>query len=573
MCGIFGCILKNNNNDIVNTIVKGLQKLLYRGYDSWGFVLDNIKIKRSLDTLEYMYLLNEYKGKIGIGHTRWATHGKPSIQNTHPIQSADIAWFVVHNGILQNHTFLMEKFELKHTTETDSEIFVSLAEKIYSENMNLSFVEVIKKVLKYIEGSYAILITSIHFPGEMIAACNGSPLILANTETGIFIASDHMAITDLAKSFIQLDKCDFVHIKECNYTLDSAFLKNKELQYIYDVPYDKKLGYEHYMMKEIMEQPKSLKELFKGRVYSDYVKLGGLLNYKEEFSNATNWTFLACGSSYNACLAVRPLIEKHFQCEKKIDCELASEFVNRTAKIIKDGIYIIVSQSGETKDCLRAAEFITHRSGKCFGINNRPGCVLDHSTIAGIHLNIGAEISVAATKSFTATVVAIMMICNMIIPRNVEMLLTLPSIIENHIEKIKNDTILDKLAHELLNGSWWSIGDGYGYGIAREVGLKLQEVAYIPVFTITGSEIKHGPLALIDTNSKFVYFGKIKNDIESILTSREASVFSIPFPTNCDTLTEIICQTISYQLLTYHVAKLKNLPIDRPRNLAKSVTV
>jgi glucosamine--fructose-6-phosphate aminotransferase (isomerizing) len=571
MCGIFGCLLKEDG-DVSNIVVKGLQKLLYRGYDSWGFVLDNATVKRCLNTPENMYILTDYKGRLGVGHTRWATHGPPSIKNTHPIQSNDGKWFVVHNGVLQNHENLQTEYGLTHSSDTDSEIFVTLAEKIYCQNKLLSFIEVAQQVVSLVEGSYAILMTCSLFPNEMIAACNGSPLLIATSQEGIFVASDHEALKEHSHKFINLDKSEFVHINSKNYTLDSTFMKNKEIRYIHDVSYDPKLGYKHYMLKEIMEQPKSLRALMNGRVYDGSVRLGGLGPYREELLAASEWTFIACGSSYNACIVARPFIEEHFSRKKVIHCEQAADFVNRQAAVKSKGIYILVSQSGETADCISAAEYIRLYDGRCFGINNRPGSILDHHTIAGIHMNIGPEISVAATKSFTASIVSIFMICNMILYKDSNRLLELPDIIESHLNRIINDKIFNDLSKNMQGGTWWSVGDGYGYGIAREVSLKFQEVCYMPFLTNMGYEVKHGPLALVDENIKFFYFGK-KRDSVKFLETRGAKEIRLPTVNNAGILPELLCIIISSQLLTYMCAELKGLPIDRPRNLAKSVTV
>jgi glucosamine--fructose-6-phosphate aminotransferase (isomerizing) len=459
-----------------------------------------------------------------------------------------------------------------HSSDTDSEIFVTLAEKIYSENKLLTFTEVAQKVISLIEGSYAILMTSSFFPNEMIAVCNGSPLLIATSPVGVFVASDHEALKDHSQKFIQLDKTEFVHINAESYTLDSTFTRSKEVRYIHDVPCDPKMGYKHYMIKEIMEQAKTLKSLMSGRVYDGYVKLGGLGPYHEELLNASEWTFLACGSSYNACIIARPLMEEHFSANKIIHCENAADFVNRRASVKSKGVYIFVSQSGETADCIAACEYIRLYNGRCFGINNRPGSMLDYNTLAGMHMNIGSEISVAATKSFTACIISLFMICNMVLYKDSSKLLALPDVVEKHLTKISSDKIFFDFASDMQNGTLWSVGDGYGYGIAREVALKFQEVCYIPVLYNMGYEIKHGPLALVDENVRFFYFGK-KRDSVKFLETRGAKEIQLPSVSNTDTLTEIICQIISYQLLTYRYADIMGLPIDRPRNLAKSVTV
>ena len=556
MCGIFGCLLKTEG-DISTIIVNGIHKLLYRGYDSYGFVLDNTKVVRSLNAPENI----TYRGMLGIGHTRWATHGRPSIKNTHPIQSNDGKWFVVHNGVLQNHDLLKQMYNLSHSSETDSEIFVTLAEEIYSKNKNLTLIEVAKKVFAMIEGSYSVLLTSSEFPNEIIAACNGSPLAIASTDEGVFIASDSEALKDHSNKFITLDKRDFVHIDNHNYT----FIANKEFQYIAEA-ITPELHHKHYMIKEILEQPSAIRSLMRGRVYENEVKLGGLAPYTEELRDASEWTFVGCGSSYNACLVVRPLIEEHFGKQKRIHCEQASDFMIRQASVKRSGVYFILSQSGETADCIKACEYIQKLGGKCFGINNKPGSMLDQYTCAGLHLNIGSEISVAATKSFTASLVSIMMICHMILKKDTTYLLKLPDILESHLN---NDPV--GIPPHMNKGQWWTIGDGYGYGMAREMALKLQEVCYLPIFNAMGFEVKHGPLALVDENTNFFHFGE-NRDVVKIMEARGAKEFSFTCQ-HVNLLTEIICDVISFQLLTYKFADAHNLPIDRPRNLAKSVTV
>ena len=559
MCGIFGCLLKAEG-DVSTIVVNGIQKLLYRGYDSYGFVLDNTKVVRSLNTPERIV----YRGMLGIGHTRWATHGPPSIKNTHPIQSNDGKWFVVHNGVLQNHDILKKMYNLSHSSDTDSEIFVTLAEEIYSKNKNLTLIEVAKKIFAMIEGSYSVLITSSEFPNEIIAACNGSPIVITSTDAGVFIASDAEALKDHSNKFITLDKSDFVHITNHNYT----FIANKEFQYIPDTTVTT-LGHKHYMIKEILEQPNALRSLMRGRVYETNVKLGGLAPYTEELRDASEWTFLGCGSSYNACLIARPLVEEHFGKQKRIYCEQASDFMVRHASVKRSGVYFIISQSGETADCIKACEYIQKLGGRCFGINNKPGSMLDQHTHAGLHLNIGSEISVAATKSFTSSLVSIMMICHMILKKDTTCLLKIPDNLEIHLNKI-NDGIVE-IAQRMNVGQWWTIGDGYGYGMAREMALKLQEVCYLHVFNAMGFEVKHGPLALVDENTNFFHFGK-NRDVVKIMEARGAKEFSLPGKHD-NLLTEIICNVISFQLLTYKFADMHNLPIDRPRNLAKSVTV
>ena len=546
MCGIFGCFLKSKDQ-VSKILVVGLQKLLYRGYDSWGYTIDNIHVRRSMETPSD----DGTKGRFGIAHTRWATHGEPCIRNTHPVQSPDGKWFVVHNGIIQNH----DSFDRQnHVTDTDTEVLVSLAQHVYTPGM--TFPDVIKKVISVIDGSYAVLFTSTHFPNEMVATCNGSPLVFGTSEHGVFFSSDHIALSDVCKTYMKLENRDVIHVHDDTYTIENVrpFHETVHSKDLFNTE-------EHYMLKEIREQPQALIKLYKGRVYPDRVRLGGLEAYREVLERSTHWVLLGCGTSHNACLCVRPLLENHLQ--KTVQCELASDFFIRDAHVSKSTLYFIVSQSGETKDCITAAQYINRRGGTCFGINNRPGSMLDSHTVAGLHLNIGPEIAVAATKSFTASVVAFLMIAEMIKPKNPGHILELPNVIEQHIERC---------LHEISGPvPTWVLGDGIGFGIAREIALKIQEIVYEPVLTHYGYEVKHGPLALVDEKTRFVYFGH-SVDIPSILKSRGAQgdAFTI---LESDPWIFILRHVISYQIFTYKLAKQKGLPIDRPRNLAKSVTV
>lgn len=547
MCGIFGCSL-NTEGTVSTLLVNGIQKLLYRGYDSWGISIDNVVVRRSLNEVS----CPETTGRIGIAHTRWATHGEPCIRNTHPVVSSDGNWSVVHNGIIQNY----DAFDFERTTDTDTEVLVYLAQKFYTPGM--SFPDVIKKVFSVVQGSYAVLFTSKHFKHEIVATCNGSPLVFGTNIDGVFFGSDHIAFVDVCKRYMKMENGDMIHVHDGTYTIENIRNFHDTIQSI-----DVSNTEEHFMLKEILEQPQSLLKMYKGRVYKDRVILGGLEPHRETLDKSKHWTLIACGSSFNACLCVRSLLEDHL--DKTITCEVASDFFIRSAHVCKDTVYFIVSQSGETKDCIMAAEHIIKNGGVCFGINNRPGSLLDSRTVAGVHLNIGPECAVAATKSFTSTVIVFRMIAEMIRPKNPEFLLTVPDIIEQHIERCTHEVIPE------ISDGLWVLGDGPGYGMSREIALKIQEILYVKAHATYGFEMKHGPLALIDSNSRFVYFGT-HNDVPTLLKSRGANGSSFLLY-NKDPWLFIIQHVISYQYFIYTIAKQKGYSIDRPRNLAKSVTV
>lgn len=574
MCGIFGCLL-NNNIELTQVLLNGLQKLQYRGYDSFGLMINNEFLYRALGSIPNN-IDTEIYGILGIAHTRWATHGEPSIINTHPINNNN--WYVVHNGIIQNHDSIKSLYNFRHNSETDTEIIVSLANYFYILDSSRSFISIVKEITNLIDGSYAFILTSKYFPNEIIATCKGSPLVFSSTPSGFYIASDHIALSDVSKNYMYLKDNDILNINsDLTYFIDSLH-QDYKLYSTLKSENNSKGSYEHYMIKEIIEQPNAIKNLYLGRVYPNKVKLGGIEQYKQILLDSTTWTLIACGSSYNACICSRSFLEDHFKHTKCINIELASDFILRNPTILKSQVYIILSQSGETRDCILACELINKYNGICIGINNRPGSMLDNNTIAGIHLNIGVECSVAATKSFTSSIIALKMIAQCIYPiDNVyDELIRIPSILERQIQRCLHDISFKNFVNKFNDSSvqWMALGDGWGYGMAREASLKLQEIAYIPILTFTGYEVKHGPLALVDENTNAFCFGisRMHNTISCLLKSRKATVWSLPFEKESPFI-EMLCQAVSYQLLAYEVGKMKKLPIDQPRNLAKSVTV
>lgn len=548
MCGIFGIYGNNVNAKKIHT---GLKKLQYRGYDSWGYYINNVSYKRFTGKIPDE--INEHKeSNFGMGHTRWATHGEPSEKNTHPISYSNGNWFVVHNGIIQNHKELVEEYNLKHETDTDTEVIVSLCEKFYQFEKN--FEKIIENVIQKIEGTYAFLIVSPqYFPDEVIATCKGSPLILCETQEGLIFTSDQVTLPPTSK-YMYAKHGDIIHVKNdgtYEFTKTEIFDSSKSCIEFEDEKY------KHYMLKEIIETPNALRNMFKGRIKNKSIKLGGNFEFLKK---SKTWVLIGCGSSYNACLVARPFLEK----EKIVHVELASDFVLRRPILdVENTSYIIVSQSGETRDCIEACEYITDEwSGKCFGINNRPGCLLDSKTSAGIHMNIGTEKSVPATKSFTATIIALLMILDS--PKyNLE---SLPDVLESHIQRVLHE----KKEEKNYDSDIFIIGDSWGLGLAKEFSLKLQEVAYIKSLAFTGYEMKHGPLALIDENSKVFYYGLSCSQIPNILKSRGANIIHT---SEHFSFTKMLCDVLTIQIFVYKIALSKGLPIDTPRNLAKSVTV
>ncbi len=553
MCGIFSV---KGRSVTPKHIHEGLKKLQYRGYDSWGYIVGT-EYKRYTGKIQEEYdSVTEFSSTFGMGHTRWATHGNPSEEkNTHPIQFGKNNWFVVHNGIIQNYKQLIDEYSLKHTSDTDTEVIVSLAEHFYREGCyNLK--RIVEQIVNVIEGTYAfILISPSYFPEEVISTCKGSPLIVSESDDGIIFTSDQVTLEPHSKYFYAKHG-DIIHVKsdgtyeidDTNATIYTAFSNEK----------DSNSSYSHHMLKEITEQPDCIRNMFLGRVLNnDEVLLGDKEPY---LKNAKTWVLIGCGSSYNACLVARPFLEKY----KIIHVELASDFVLRRPIIDTEStVYIVVSQSGETRDCIAACEYISDECrGVCLGINNRPGSLLDSKTRAGMHLNIGTEISVPATKSFTATVIALLMFAAVSIDFS-----KIPDLLEKHIQRMLHKTI-ETIEDE--DSDIWVIGDSWGLGVAKELTLKLQEVAYIKASFTTGYEMKHGPIALIDEKSHVFYFGPHGTNIPDILESRGAKIVH---SSEHNSITQVLCDIINIQLVTYYTALKKNLPIDTPRNLAKSVTV
>lgn len=562
MCGIFGIYSKTV---VVSPkeIQDGLKKLQYRGYDSWGYYMNKKPPKRFLGKI-FDVEDQEEQSNFGIGHTRWATHGEPSERNTHPISFTGKTtvldkWLVVHNGIITNHEELVKRYQLEKNTDTDTEIIVLLAEYFYTSSTTPTqkdFKKIVEMILSVIEGTYAfVLVSPEYFPDEMIATCKGSPLIICETGDQLIFTSDHVTLPSKSK-YVYAKHGDVIHVKNGGY----EFSKPKE---VYETAFftrdeDKETTppYKHHMLKEIIDQPDSLRSMFKGRLLENgNIKLGGNFDFLRRVKNVT---LLGCGSSYNACLVARPFIEKN----RVVNVELASDFVIRKPYVdTENTAYVIVSQSGETRDCIEACEYISEEcSGVCYGINNRPGCLLDSKTIAGIHMNIGTEKSVPATKSFTATIIAlVMMIEGKITNKN------LPDALESHIQRLlheENDDIIDE--------NVIVIGDSWGLGLAKEFSLKMQEVAYVKTMWFPGYEMKHGPIALVDESTQVIYYGLSGSQIPNILESRGAKM---SHKSEHFSLTRVLCDIVSMQMFVYRLALKKGLPIDTPRNLAKSVTV
>ena len=627
MCGILGLAIAAPTH-LGSLLRDGLRRMQYRGYDSCGILVqngENYTSERVVGDVSGLPL-NGGEGTHGIAHTRWATHGAPSQLNTHPIASPDGRWWVVHNGVLTNHAVLrnrvLEEFGLTHATETDTEVFVTLAQAFHTQatQANASpptLPEVLQHVLKHVDGSYAVILMSSHYPDQWAAACNGSPLLLGRFRPsgelrGCALASDPIALADLCDDYVRLHDGDVLHVNGIHHTLMGVETNRRTFPTLAATTANKGL-HAHFMIKEILEQPEALRNLLRGRLFATEtpqkgleVRLGGLGPHLQDLANARHWVLLGCGSSFNAAYVaqafLQDLLPKH-----TFRVSLASEFMNASdtkppVHPLETTAYVFVSQSGESKDLLDAARHVKQRGGTCFGIHNRPGSALDGLTTAGLHLNIGPECAVAATKSFTAQVAALVLVGVAVAEAMADpkryttqayknALHDAPDRLQTLLDRLPSDAAVQGALEGLVQsyaeqngGTFWAVGDGWGYGVAREIALKFQEVAYIPMMAHVGVEVKHGPLALLDAQTTVLQFGDKKHTdaLSPMLAARggarvmDMARFGIAYEYAYKSETclhDALNAAVLGQWWVYHVAYGLGRPIDQPRHLAKSVTV
>jgi len=619
MCGIFGYVSYHSSLDpklFLNILVNGLRRLEYRGYDSSGLYVCSqenpsilVKSVGNIDELqEKIKSMEEYKmdtNLIGIAHTRWATHGRPSILNTHPhLSNSTQDFVVVHNGIITNHNelklFLQQK-GFTFETDTDTEVIPKLCKYIHDEYKPKHFYTLIKDVIDRLEGSLAVLIVSKHYPFELIASKRGSPLILGLNEemSSYIIASDVNAVIGHTRQTIVLQDDDILHISKEDgfhiYNMDQMVSRNLDVVDI-SISQIMKGKYKHFMEKEIFEQVHSVSQTMNGRVNNNEIKMGGIFEHLNDILFSTRLVFIASGTSYHACLAVRPFFERITRLA--ISVENSCDFVDRGVNVFPSDTCIFVSQSGETADVLSALRLAKKRRSLCIGITNTVGSTIDRETLCGIHVNAGTEIGVASTKSYTSQIIVMILLalvlsgdyvsCQSTHNLVLQDLHTLPTLIQHVLNQSHQ---YELIATNMMNETnILFVGRGYNYATALEASLKIKEVAYIHCEGIIAGELKHGPLALIDDKFLVVIIAthddKIENTIEQLL-SRNArlliltnnpliltkySHITIIIPTIHQVLQPIL-DIIPFQLIAYYLAVLKNYNVDQPRNLAKSVTV
>jgi glucosamine--fructose-6-phosphate aminotransferase (isomerizing) len=611
MCGIVAYIGPEQAYPI---IIKGLKRLEYRGYDSAGIALVNgglqiIKKKGKVINLEEYASNSNLNGNLGIGHTRWATHGVPSDQNSHPHTSGDGKIALVHNGIIENYITLKSTLINKghiFKSETDTEVLVHFIEDIKNE-LKCSLTEAVRVALTRVVGAFAICVVTSEEPDLLIAARRGSPLALGIGEGEFILASDVTPIVEYTQKVIYPKDNEMLIIKGKDYKIID--LENNVIQpYIKELDFElasiEKSGFEHYMLKEIMEQPRTFRDCLRGRLRADesIINLGGIRDYIDEIKDAKRLLIIACGTSYHAGLVAKYLFED--LCNIPTDVDFASEFRYRKVVITEKTVVLGISQSGETADTIIALEKAKKKGAKVLGICNVVGSSIARLTDAGVYTHVGVEIGVASTKAFTGQLAIIYMMALLIAKERgtldfeqyknyLRQLDELPEKIEI---TLKNSfTVAELIAAACYkSSSMIYLGRGLNYPIALEGALKLKEITYIHAEGYPAAEMKHGPIALIDDKMFVVFiapkdatYEKIVSNIQEV-KARGGNVIAlvshgdkdvakmadyvIEIPETDPIFTSAL-NIIPLQLLAYQVAKLRECNIDQPRNLAKSVTV
>jgi glucosamine--fructose-6-phosphate aminotransferase (isomerizing) len=609
MCGIVGYIGEKN---CVPILINGLKRLEYRGYDSAGIgILTNnhsviLKNKGKVSLLESKVQKHNLSGKVGIGHTRWATHGIPNEINAHPHYNSSKNLYVIHNGIIENFRTLrqgLEKLGYVFETETDSEVLPHLIDSFLKKGNPLF--KAVRLALNEVEGTYGIAVIYEGEPDKIVAARKGSPLVIGLGNNENFVASDVSAILAHTKQVIYMEDGELVEVYKDRFTAKtiSDTEIEKEIHEI-SMTLDEidKGGYSHFMLKEIMEQPETINNSLRGRILYEKgtSRLGGLTDVVGRLVNSKRIIITACGTSWHAGLVGEYMFEQF--CRIQTEVEYASEFRYRNPIINEDDTIFFISQSGETADTLAALHEAKMKGALVLGICNVVGSSIARETMAGVYTHAGPEIGVASTKAFTSQLVVLALITLLIARRKnmsqvdgraiAEELMALPDKI-NSILKL-NDQI-EKIAADFQNSNnFLYLGRGYNFPVALEGALKLKEISYIHAEGYPAAEMKHGPIALIDENMPAVFiapkdstYDKIISNIEevrarggriiAIATDNDNGIdslvdYTIKIPTTIRMLMPIL-SVIPLQLLAYHIAVKKGLNVDQPRNLAKSVTV
>lgn len=607
MCGIVGYIGKKS---VVPVLIEGLKRLEYRGYDSAGIAVYSDtglivqKVAGRVSRLENLMKDQKIGSTIGIAHTRWATHGEPTDKNAHPHTDCKGRIAVVHNGIIENCYALRQYLIQKgHTlrTETDTEVIAHLVEENYEDNL----LKAVRIALCEVEGTYGLAVISLDHPREIVCARNGSPLVLGDGGDEFFVASDAAPIIPYTRQVVYLEDGELVSIKDTGFTIST--LEEKEItpkieEISWTLGQIEKDGYSHFMLKEIFEQPSTLRNAIRGRLNmtDGTARLDGLDRHHEQLESVEKIVITACGTAWHAGLIGEYMLEE--MTRVPVEVEYASEFRYRSPVVDKKTILFAISQSGETSDTLAALKEAKRRGATVLGVCNVVGSTIARATDGGVYIHAGPEIGVASTKAFTSQIMVLALI-SLLMGRMRTISVDKGRGIIKAIEKIPDQVarILEldkKIKHIALDfykkKNFLFLGRGYNFPVALEGALKLKEISYIHAEGYPAAEMKHGPIALIDEDMPVVFiairdyvFEKVLSNIEEV-KSREGVViaittegdkeiqskvkYCIPIPKTIDILTPLLT-VIPLQLLAYHIATLKGYDVDRPRNLAKSVTV
>ncbi|KAI9229498.1 MAG: hypothetical protein DHS80DRAFT_13794 [Piptocephalis tieghemiana] len=689
MCGIFAYLNYLTDKDrgyVLDTLLGGLSRLEYRGYDSAGIAVDGdsedeillfkevgkvAALRKLISDQSDLDRTKSFQSHTGMAHTRWATHGQPSRLNAHPQRSSPSNDFtVVHNGIITNYKEIKTVLQNKgyiFESDTDTEVVAKLTSFLYesqkaTSSKPIQLSNLVKDVIKELEGAFAFIFKSTHFPGEVVAARRGSPLLIGvktekklkvdfvdveytgdneipaepllqpmPTESGMpkftrsqsraflsedglpqpiefFLASDPSAIVEHTKRVLYLEDDDIAHISEGELHIhrlrrDDGLATVRSIQTLeMEIAEIMKGSFDHFMQKEIYEQPESVVNTMRGRVNFEEkrVTLGGLKSYLSTIRRCRRIVFIACGTSYHSCLATRAIFEE--LTEIPVSVELASDFLDRKCPIFRDDVCVFVSQSGETADTILALRYCNERGALCVGVTNTVGSSISRETHCGVHINAGPEIGVASTKAYTSQFIALLMMAIQLSEDRTSMSSRRSEIIEelgklpDYIRTVlKDDKSLRDLTEELLlkEKSLLIMGRGFQNATCLEGALKIKELSYMHSEGILAGELKHGPLALIDENMPVILcmtqdslYPKVQSALEQVAARKGQPIIicntgdenisnrfrTIRVPTTADCLQGIV-NIIPLQLLSYHLAVMKGENVDFPRNLAKSVTV
>jgi glutamine---fructose-6-phosphate transaminase (isomerizing) len=610
MCGIVAYVGHRQAHDV---IIKGLKRLEYRGYDSAGIALLNgglnvYKKKGKVSELEEFVKGKNLNSTIGIGHTRWATHGEPNDVNAHPHYSSTGKLAIIHNGIIENYSSLKQELinkGHKFKSETDTEVFIHFIEDI-KEKERCSLDEAVRLALTKVVGAYAIVIMSLEDPDLLVAARKGSPLVVGVGKDEFFLASDATPIIEYTNEVVYLNDQEIAVINDGKLTIKNT--ANLPLTpYIQTIDLEleaiEKGGYEHFMLKEIFEQPRSISDCMRGRLDSGSGRLvlGGLREYVNKLVNADRILIVACGTSWHAGLVAEYFFEEF--CRIPVEVEYASEFRYRNPVIREGDVLIAISQSGETADTLAAIEMAKSKGAIIFGVCNVVGSSIPRATHAGAYTHAGPEIGVASTKAFTAQLTVLNMIALIVAQKKGtiteqklhELLIELENIPAKVAEVLKLNDQIKEISETFKDATnFLYLGRGYNFPVALEGALKLKEISYIHAEGYPAAEMKHGPIALIDQEMPVVFiatqdssYEKIVSNIQEVKARKgrviavvtrgdkhiaKMAEFTIEVPPVHEALMPMV-SVIPLQLLSYHIAVMRGCNVDQPRNLAKSVTV